>query len=110
MAQISIDFARALGTEAGERCADKAEQVVEGFRETAAAFMVAYLRQHGVSTSELMTDAAKLAGIEPHDDRAFGPVIATLARKKLIEFDGFCARRKGHGTAGGRRWKLGPAA
>jgi hypothetical protein len=102
----TVADARKAGDIAGERAADKAERLDDGFRERAQQFVLGYLKQHGASSGELMTDAAKLAGIRPLDDRAFGPVYATLARKGLIVAAGFCARRKGHGTAGGRVWRL----
>lgn len=101
----AVDAARAMGAKAGERCADKAEALEDGFKERATAFVLAYLERHGTSSGELITDAAKLAGIRPHDDRAFGPVYASLARSGQIVAAGFCARRKGHGTAGGRLWR-----
>jgi hypothetical protein len=41
----------------------------------------------------------------PHDARAFGAVIGTLARRKKIEAVGFVPRSKGHGTSGGRLWR-----
>lgn len=102
----TVEHARAAGQEAGERAAAKAQRQDDGFRERAAAFVLGYLQQHGTSSGELITDAAKLAGIKPADDRAFGPVYATLARAGKIVAAGFCARRKGHGTAGGRLWRL----
>lgn len=98
--------ARKAGERAGNLAADKAEREANGFRERATAFVLGYLQQHGVSSGELITDAAKLAGIKPPDDRAFGPVYATLARKGRIVAAGFCMRRKGNGTAGGRLWRL----
>lgn len=102
----TVAHARAAGAEAGDRAADRAERQDDGFRERAAAFVLAYLAQHGISSGELITDAAKLAGIRPPDDRAFGPVYAALARRQQIVAAGFCARLKGHGTAGGRLWRL----
>lgn len=102
----TVAQARAAGDMAGQRAADKAERLEAGFRERAAAFVLGYLAQHGISSGELVTDAAKLAGIKPPDDRAFGPVYASLSRKGRIVSAGFCARRKGHGTAGGRLWRL----
>lgn len=98
--------ARKAGDRAGKLAADKAERQDDGFRERATAFVLGYLQQHGVSSGELITDAAQLAGIRPPDDRAFGPVYAMLARKGRIVSAGFCMRAKGHGTAGGRLWKL----
>ncbi len=48
----------------------------------------------------------KLAGLVPHDDRAFGQVYAGLSREKLIVKCGCCDRIKGHGTAGGVIWRV----
>lgn len=108
--QMSFTFARAIGAQMAGLCAERAEDDVPDFSERAKAFVLEYLRDHGVSSSELITDAAKLAGLVPHDDRAFGAIYQSLARRKRIEFVGFCARRKGHGTAGGRLWRLGDGA
>jgi hypothetical protein len=46
----------------------------------------------------------------PHDARAFGAVIGTLARRGQIEAVGFVARAKGHGTSGGRLWQAAAAS
>ena len=105
----SVAPARAEGERACRRAADRAERANAGFREAAAAFICGYLAQHGVSSGELITDACKLSGIRAPDDRAMGPVYAALARAKKIEPAGFCARRKGHGSAGGRLWRLAGA-
>jgi len=102
----TVTHARAAGEKAGRLAADKADRMEAGFSERAAAFVLGYLAQHGISSGELVTDAAKLAGIRPPDDRAFGPVYATLARRGRIVAAGFCLRRKGNGTAGGRLWRL----
>lgn len=111
--QLAIDFdtpalpvAQALGEIGMKRALDRAEADEPGFSERAQAFVLEYLRVHGVSSGELITDACKLAGIKPPDDRAFGPVYSKLARAGFIEPAGFCARRKGHGTSGGRLWRL----
>lgn len=113
MSQLALDFttptlaaARAAGEEAATRAADRAERADPEFRERAQAFVLSYLEERGVSSSELITDAAKLAGIRPPDDRAFGAVYKVLASKNRIAFAGYCARVKGHGTAGGRLWRL----
>lgn len=100
-----LEAARAEGDRLGNLAADKAEQAEPEFRDLAKAFILKYLETHGVSSSELLTDACKLAGIKPPDDRAFGPVYAALSRDNQIAFAGFCERRKGHGTAGGRLWR-----
>lgn len=117
MSQFSLDFsatagdsltslARKRGAWFGDLAADRAEREAGDFKARAAKFVLSYLAAHGVSSGELITDACKLSGIRPPDDRAFGPVYASLARANHIECAGFVARRKGHGTAGGRLWRL----
>jgi hypothetical protein len=100
----------AIARQMGERGAclarDKAERADPAFSERAKAFVLSYLKANGVSSGELITDAAKLAGIKPPDDRAFGAVYGSLSRKGQIVCAGYCARVKGHGTAGGRLWRL----
>ena len=102
----SLPVAKAMGEIGMQLAAAHAEVNEPGFSARAKAFVIEYLRANGVSSGELITDAAKLAGIKPPDDRAFGSVYAALVRHKQIEFAGFCVRRKGHGTAGGRLWRL----
>lgn len=75
------------------------------FVSLAAAFIVAYLRQHGPTSGELVTDAAKAAGIVPHDDRAFGSVYMRLSRAGQIVNAGYARRTKGHGTGGATIWR-----
>jgi len=75
------------------------------FGARARAFIVSHLREHGATSGEDLTDACKRAGIEPHDDRAFGPVFLKLSRDGDIESAGSCERRKGHGTRGGTIWR-----
>ena len=99
-------IARKRGARLGGLAADRAEREVGDFKDRAAKFVLIYLAAHGVSSGELITDACKLSGIRPPDDRAFGPVYASLARANQIECAGFVARRKGHGTSGGRLWRL----
>lgn len=113
MTQLAIDFdapplaiARAVGEVAMQRVLDHAERTGPGFSERARAFVLLHLQAHGPSSGEAITDAAKRAGITPPDDRAFGPVYAALSRANRIAVAGFVARRKGHGTAGGRLWRL----
>lgn len=76
------------------------------FRIDAGAFVLRYLRLHGESSGEDITDACKEAGIVPHNDRAFGPVYMALSRQGIIEKCGTAARRKGHGTSGATIWRL----
>jgi hypothetical protein len=75
------------------------------FKERAAYFILEFLQRDGEQSGEELTDKCKARGLVPHDDRAFGPVLASLSRRGLIEKAGFCPRSKGHGTAGGNIWK-----
>lgn len=101
-----LEAARHIGEGMADKAADRAERADAEFRRRAAEFVLAYLEEHGVSSSELITDAAKLAGIRPPDDRAFGSVYRSLSNQNRIAFAGYCARVKGHGTSGGRLWRL----
>lgn len=93
-----------LGVACAERCADNAE--ARGWdREAAAAFVLAYLRDHGPTAGEvLVTEASR--DNAPHDARAFGSVFLRLSRAKLIEKCGHVPRTKGRGTSGGNIWRL----
>ena len=79
------------------------------FADAASNFAIRYLEQNGDSPGEDITDACKIAGIVPHDDRAFGPVYMSLSRRGVIECKGMVPRRKGHGTSGGKVWGLSVA-
>lgn len=81
------------------------EHAGPSFRQLAEAFVLGFLRS-GPATSETISDACKLAGIVPHDDRAFGPVYMALSRAGHIRKAGHAVRRKGHGTSGGNVWAL----
>ena len=113
MTQLSIDFnpptlaqrvatARKLGDEAGALCLDRAESIVADFGARAFEFIREYAQQHSTFTGEDATNAAKMAGIRPLDDRAFGPVYAKAIRQSVIRVIGFVPRVKGHGSAGGK--------
>jgi hypothetical protein len=102
----SVEASRARGERAGNLSADKAEAQDDGFKTRAAEFILGYLAHHGSSSGELLTDAAKLAGIRPHDDRAFGPVYAKLLRDKRMRVVGLAPRAKGHGSAGAKVYEL----
>jgi len=84
----------------------KAEQAVPGFVEAACAVVLAQLRQHGPMSGEALTDACRRAGLVPHDDRAFGSVFLRLSKSGRIVTVGYTTRTKGHGTSGGRIWRL----
>ncbi len=80
------------------------------FLFNATQHVIGYLSEHPQASSEDITDSCKKAGILPKDDRAFGAVYAYLSRRKTIRVVGWCFRRKGHGTAGGRLWEINPEA
>lgn len=89
-----------------KRVSRRAEDACERFSERVAEFVVNYLKQHGPTPGEVLTDRCKEAGIKPHDDRAFGGVYLSLSRRKVIERCGSALRKKGHGTTGGSVWRL----
>lgn len=101
-----LSVARAMGAAGAMLAAERADRTDPTFTERARAFIVQYLQDHGTTSGEVITDAAKQAGLQPPDDRAFGVAYAGLARRGVIECAGFCLRRKGRGTAGGRLWRL----
>lgn len=105
-AQSTLAASRAEGERCMQLALDLAERDEPGFCERAQRFVLAFLAQHGRTSSEDITDACKDAGIVPAEDRAFGPVYGGLNRRKQIVCVGYCGRRKGHGTAGGRMWEL----
>lgn len=87
MTQLSLSFetpplhvARAIGDVAMRRAVERADDEAPGFAARAAAVILAYLAQHHTGSGEVMTDACKSVG--------------------------YCTRKKGHGTAGGRLWSL----
>jgi len=93
-----IDFGPLLA------CTAKAERA--GFDTAAAKAAVLDLLADGLPRSgEEIVDHCLRLGIVPHDARAFGSVFARLRQQGAIEAVGFCDRRKGNGTAGGRIWK-----
>ena len=97
-------LARAQGERAAARCEAKAES--DGFDSAGAgAFILDLVRRQGPCSGEFCVNQAKAAGFAPHDDRAFGSVFQSLARKGLIRCAGFTLREKGHSTAGGRLWR-----
>jgi len=113
MQQCPIDFdtppitqARAVGQAAAELAQQRAERKEPGFSERAAKHILFSLGHLREASGEALTDLCKRDGITPPDDRAFGSVYAQLVRKGLIRCVGFVSRAKGHGTAGGRVWRL----
>ena len=76
------------------------------FRSQAMAHIVSYLRKHGISSAEMLTDSCKLAGIKSGDDRHFGAVYRNLLREGVIYWAGPCRRAKGHASHGGSMYAL----
>jgi hypothetical protein len=103
--QLSFELLpRAEGERLGELCAEKASRVADFDATGAGKFILGWLHRHGPTSGEKLTAAATEHGFRAHDSRAFGPVYAALSRKGLIRCVGYCARERGHGTAGGRIW------
>ncbi|HEY9028798.1 MAG TPA: hypothetical protein VIP05_31200 [Burkholderiaceae bacterium] len=101
-----VAAARLVGERAASRCADKAARVASFDMDAACAWVIAHLDRHGPTSGEDLVDGMKLAKIQGHDDRCFGPVFQKLLREKRIERYGWTERRKGHGTAGGNIWRI----
>lgn len=97
--------ARADGEHFAGLAAEKAERMDPGFSLRAQAFVLDFLKANGPATGEDVTDAAKAAGIVPLEDRAFGSIYASLARRGLIAHAGVGRRRKGRGTFGAVVWR-----
>jgi hypothetical protein len=104
--QPSLFDALAARDEAMARVAGNAEESCPDFAAQSRAFVLGYLASHGPAPGEAVTNACKAAGVRPHDDRAFGPVLYALARAGLIRKAGACVRAKGHGCSGGNIWEL----
>jgi hypothetical protein len=102
-------IARKQGDRAIEAGVEKARSIDPAFVEKAGVHMLAYLKAHGVSSGELLTDSCKLAGIVSTDDRHFGAVFRSLLRQGLMYWAGPCKRVKGHASRGGSRYALAGA-
>jgi hypothetical protein len=108
MTQLTIEDAIAAGEQGMQACAEKAETL--GFStEAARVFVLQWLAEYGPSWGEDITDAAHktpCAELHAHDDRAWGSVFSSLARRHRIRCVELGMRRKGNGTAGARKWSL----
>lgn len=104
--ELELNPARERGRRAADRCAEKAARVSTFDVDAAQNFIKGWLARYGQQSGEDLVDAAVAHGHKPHDGRAFGPVFAGLVRQKAIECVGYCERRKGNATAGGRIWRL----
>lgn len=76
------------------------------FRIEATQFVRNYLSDGRHEVGEIIVDAAKEAGIKPHNDKAFGPVFMMMSRSGEIIRVGFKPRRKGHLAPGASIWRL----
>jgi hypothetical protein len=104
--QRRVPTPREEGAAAGSAALSTAQRVTTFNGSAVRQFFLNYLAAHRQATGEDLTDAAKRAGHIPHDDRAFGPIFASLARAGAIRVLDFSERRKGHGTAGARVWQI----
>lgn len=103
-----VSDARAEGDIAAQLCLTLAQKKDPTFSARAYAFIVEFVRTQPEPVSgETVTLACRQAGITPHDDRAFGSIYAKAIRNNAIVVVGFCARARGHGTAGGRLYAAG---
>jgi hypothetical protein len=106
MSQLTIDDAIAAGDAGMARSLAAAERRDPEFSTKAEEAMLAHLRVVKRCSGEVLTDIARARGAVPKDDRAFGSIFKSLARREKIRAAGFCLRVKGHGTAGGRLWEI----
>jgi hypothetical protein len=99
----ALAAAMEAGEEAAKACVENAER--QGFDSQAAGeWILDHLRRNGETAGEVLVSEAMK--VHPaHDSRAYGAVLAGLARRKLIEKCGTVPRVKGHGTAGGIVWR-----
>lgn len=105
-----VATARKLGSEASNACTEKAGTVLEGFSDKAFQFLQIKANQAAndeVWAGEDLVNEMKMAGLRPHDDRAFGGVFVRAINKKVLIPVGFRNRVKGHGAPGGRTYKPG---
>lgn len=109
MQQMELDaplmtVARTRGERAAARCLEKAQRVADFNVDGAMKFVHSYLVRHGQQPGEILVNEAKAHGFRGHDDRCFGSVFSTLARRKQIVCVGYCERVKGNHCSGGRLW------
>lgn len=95
-----------LRDDAIARVTARAEAARPGFVDEACAWVLDYLADCGPTSGEHLTAYCKARGIRPPDDRAFGAVYLRLVKQGRIEPCGTVRRERGHGTAGGRIWRL----
>ena len=104
--QLCLDDYTTARNRALEQVERNANEACSWFTTRAMSCVLDHLREYGNATGEQLTDACKKAGVLPHNDKAFGAILARLSRSKRIEKVGFAPRTKGHGTAGGIVWGI----
>lgn len=105
---ILADLPLGVAAQRDKAMAQVEENAGSGFMARAKEFMLDYFEVNGEMPGEDASDACIKAGIEPHDQRAFGPVFKALIKAKKIERVGFCLRKKGHLTGGGSVYRIVP--
>ena len=103
---LNLPTPRQIGEEASQACTDKAEIVSEFDTRGAQLRVLELLAVLGPTPGEQLVERLKAEGFRGHDDRCFGQVFCGLSKKSKILCVGYCARKRGHGTAGGRIWGL----
>lgn len=99
--QMTLDWARQQGDAGILRAQVRAENAAPDFTRRACAYALALIATRGPMSGEAIVDACRAAGFTPPDDRAFGAVFKRALREGATVI-GQCARRKGHGSAGGK--------
>lgn len=105
-----VRSARKLGEAAAQAAVDRAEQKDPTFPARAYEHIRTTMLAAAPDArllGEDIVNAAKVAGIRPPDDRAFGAIFAKAIREGVIVPVDFAPRVKGHGTAGGRVYVRG---
>lgn len=102
MTQMTLDFARRVGTRAMQAAASNADRREPKFSERAAAYMYSILATRGPMAGEALTDACIAAGFDVTETRAYGAAFRLLVDRMGARVVRHCARRKGHGSAGGK--------
>lgn len=108
MTQLTIEHAIAAGQHGMQVSMEAATRRDPEFAAKAEALFVHHLaasRDHSAWGEDLV-DVARAHGVVPQDDRAFGSVFQSMARRQIIVCVEYGIRRKGRGTAGARRWRL----
>jgi hypothetical protein len=112
---LSEDFALKSALDPAIHACEEAKLVFDNAKRRDPLFgekaRVAFLQYLAVcpgkrASGEDLVDYARLQGVIPHDDRAFGSVFSTLARRGEIKRVGFTARRKGNGAGGAAIWEF----